>query len=47
MMYILVTLKTIPIDLNKISDALNKKIVKNTKFNKLNAQVNNLQNKIS
>ena len=32
--------------LKKLSDVMNKEIVKNTKFNKLNAKVNNLEKKI-
>ena len=32
--------------LKKLSDVINKEIVKNTKFNKLNAKVNNLEKKI-
>ena len=47
MIYILVTLKTIPIDLKKVIDVVNYEVFKNTKFDKLNAKVNNLQNKIS
>ena len=33
-------------DLKKISDAVSKEVVKNTKFNKVNTKVNNLENKI-
>ena len=40
----LVKLKTIPIYLKKISDVVSKEVVKNTKFNKLNTTVNNLEN---
>ena len=39
-------LKTVPVDLKKISEAVNKVVVKNRKFNKLNKEVNNLENKI-
>ena len=39
-------LKTVPIELNKLSDAACKEVVKNTKFNKLNAKVNKLKQKI-
>ena len=38
-------LKTIPIYLKKISDVVSKEVVKNTKFNKLNTTVNNLEKK--
>ena len=38
-------LKTVPIDLKKLSDVMDKKVVKNTKFNKLNTEVNNLEKK--
>ena len=36
-------LKTIPIYLKKLSDVVSKEVVKNTKFNKLNTTVNNLE----
>ena len=39
-------LKTVPIELNKLSDAASKEVVKNTKFNKLNTKVNKLKQKI-
>ena len=39
-------LKTGPLDIKKLSDVLDKSVVKNTKFNKLNTKVNNLKNKI-
>ena len=39
-------LKTVPVNLKKISEAVNKVVVKNRKFNKLNKKVNNLENKI-
>ena len=38
--------KTLPIDFKKKSDVVSKKIVKNAKFNTLNAKVNILENKI-
>ena len=40
-------LKTVPVDLKKLTDVVSKKIVKKTKFNKLDMKVNNLENKIS
>ena len=39
-------LKTVPLDLRKSDDILSKEVVKNTKFNKLNTKVNNLDRKI-
>ena len=39
-------LKTVPIDLKKLSDVVGEEVVKNTRFNKLNTKVNNLKNKI-
>ena len=39
-------LKTVPVDLKKLSDAVDNEIVKNTKFNTLKTKVNNLENKI-
>ena len=39
-------LKTVTIDLKKLSDVVDKKVVKNTKFNVLNTKVNNLEKKI-
>ena len=39
-------LKTVPVNLKKISEAVNKVVAKNRKFNKLNKKVNNLENKI-
>ena len=33
-------------NLKKLSDAVSKEVVKNIKFNKLNGQVNNLENRI-
>ena len=31
-------IKTVPVDLKKLRDAVSKEVVKNTKFNKLNAK---------
>ena len=39
-------LKTVPVILKKLSDAVNKKVVKNSKIEKLNAKVNSLENRI-
>ena len=39
-------LKTISVDLEKLSDVVDNKVVKNTKFNKLKAKVNNLEKKL-
>ena len=39
-------LKTVPIDLNKLSDVASKEVVNSTKFNKLNRKVNNLEQKM-
>ena len=40
-------LKTVPIDLKKLSDVVDKQqVVKNTNFNRLQTKVNNLRNKI-
>ena len=39
-------LKTVHVDLKNLSDILDKEVVKNTKFTKLTAKVNNLENKI-
>ena len=39
-------LKTVPIDLKKLGDAVANEIVKNTKFNTLKTKVNSLENKI-
>ena len=38
-------LKTVPVDLKKLSDVVNNKVVKNTKFNKLKTEVNSLEKK--
>ena len=40
-------LKNVPIDLKKLSDVIDNKVVKNTKFNTLKTKVNNLGQKIS
>ena len=37
--------KTVPVDLKKVSDAVDNETVKNTKFNTLKAKVNNLDKK--
>ena len=39
-------LKTVPVDLKKLSDAVDNEDFKNTKFNTLNANVNNSDTKI-
>ena len=39
-------LKTVPVDLKKLSDVVDKQVVKNTKFNLLNTKVNNLEGEI-
>ena len=39
-------LKTISVDLEKLSDVVDNKVVQNTKFNKLKAKVNNLEKKL-
>ena len=40
-------LKTVPIDLKKLSDVVDKQqVVQNTNFNRLQTKVNNLRNKI-
>ena len=39
----IVKLKSIPTDLKKLSDAVDNKVAKNTKFNMVNKKVNNLQ----
>ena len=38
-------LKTVPVDLKKLSDVIDNEVVKNTKFNSLKAKVNNLEKK--
>ena len=39
-------LKTVPVDVKKVSDVADNKVVKNTKFNTLKTKVNNLDKKI-
>ena len=39
-------MKSVPVDLKKISDMVDKKVAKDAKFNTLNIKVNNLENKI-
>ena len=39
-------LKTVPIDLNKLSNVVSKEVAKGTVRGKLNIRVNNLENKI-
>ena len=39
-------LKTVPVDLIKLSDVVENEVVKNTKFNTLKTNVNNLEKKI-
>ena len=39
-------LKTVPVDLKKLSHAVDNEVVKNTKFKKLKIKVNNLKKKI-
>ena len=36
-------LKTVPVDLKKISDVVDNEVVKNTKFNTLKTKVNNIE----
>ena len=38
-------LKTVPVDLTKLSDVVDDEVVKNTKFNILKTKVNNLEKK--
>ena len=38
-------MKTVPIDLIKLSDVVSKEVLKNPKFNKLNTKVNKLDKK--
>ena len=40
-------MKTVPVDLKKLSDVVDNEVVKNTKFNTLNTKVNTLEEKIS
>ena len=39
-------LKTVPVDLKKLSDVVDNEVVKNTKFNTLKTKANNLEKKI-
>ena len=39
-------LKTVPLDLKKLSVAVSKEVVKKTVYSKLNTKINNLRNKI-
>ena len=39
-------MKTVPVDLKKLSDVVDNKVVKNKKFNTLETEVNNLEKKI-
>ena len=39
-------LKFFPVDLKELGDVVSKEVVKNSKFNKLNSKVNNLENNI-
>ena len=39
-------LKTLPVDLKKISDVVDNEVIQNTKFNALKVKVNNLERKI-
>ena len=39
-------LKTVPVDLKKLSNEVTKEVVKKTVYNKPNTKVNNLENKI-
>ena len=38
-------MKTVTTDFKKLSDVVSKEVAKNTKFNKLDTKVNNLENK--
>ena len=40
-------LKTVPVDLKKLSDVVDNEVVKNTIFNTLKTKVNNLERKIA
>ena len=40
-------LKTVPVDLKKLSDVVDNEVVKNTIFNTLKTNVNNLERKIA
>ena len=39
-------LKTAPIDLKKLSDVVNREVIKDTEFNKINTQLNKLDKNI-
>ena len=39
-------LKTVPVDLKKLSDLVDKEVVKNTKFNTLKTKVSSIEKKI-
>ena len=39
-------LKTVPVDLKKLSDVVHNEVLKNTKFNTLKTKVNSLEKKI-
>ena len=43
----IVNLKTVPINLKKLSDVVDNEVVKNSKFNTLNTKVDGLEKKIS
>ena len=43
----IVNLKTVPVNLKKLSDVVDNEVVKNSKFNTLNTKVNGLEKKIS
>ena len=43
----IVNLKTVPVNLKKLSDVVDNEVVKNSKFNTLNTKVNDLEKKIS
>ena len=40
-------LKTVPVDLKKLSDIVDNEVVKNTKLNTIKTKVNNLEKKIT
>ena len=42
----IVNLKTVPVNLIKLSDVVDNEVVKNSKFNTLNTKVNGLEKKI-
>ena len=46
MIQMLVSQKTVPIELKEVSGEVTKGVVKNTKSNKLNTKVDNLENRI-